>query len=326
MTSEPTQKTDLALARQVITIESDSVGALVDKLDQRFNDAIDLLVACRGRVIATGMGKSGIIARKLAATFSSTGTAAYFIHPAEAVHGDVGAIQATDVVIGLSHSGETPELLRLLETTRRLGAKIIALTGASESAFGRAADVTLDCGVRIEACPMNLVPTASTTAALALGDALAMVLLVRKGFKQDDFAHLHPGGQLGRRLLRVERIMHSGRSIPSVTPDTLIDDVVTTMSSGGFGMACVQREDGTLAGIVTDGDIRRHLATPEKLFGKTAAQVMTLKPYTISSTALAVEALNIMEQHRITSLLVVGIDNQLCGLVHLHDLWRTELF
>ena len=317
---------DLDLARRVLRIEADAVQTLSDRLDGRFTDAVELLTTCRGRVIATGMGKSGIIARKLAATFSSTGTAAYFVHPAEAVHGDLGAIHPTDVVVALSHSGETPELLRLLETTRRLGAKVIALTGAPQSALGRAADVTLDCGVRTEACPMNLAPTASTTAALALGDALAMALLVRKGFREDDFANLHPGGEIGKRFLRVERLMHTGDDIPTVTPTTPSDAVVTTMSAGGFGMTCVQHADGRVAGIVTDGDLRRHLSTPGGIVGKTAAELMTTDPQTIESTTLAVEALNLLERRRITSLLVVDTDGRLCGLLHLHDLWRTQLF
>ncbi len=317
---------DLDLARRVLRIEADAVQTLSDRLDGRFTDAVELLTTCRGRVIATGMGKSGIIARKLAATFSSTGTAAYFVHPAEAVHGDLGAIHPTDIVVALSHSGETPELLRLLETTRRLGAKVIALTGAPQSALGRAADVTLDCGVRTEACPMNLTPTASTTAALALGDALAMALLVRKGFREDDFANLHPGGEIGKRFLRVERLMHTGDDIPTVTPTTPSDAVVTTMSARGFGMTCVQHADGRVAGIVTDGDLRRHLSTPGGIVGKTAAELMTTDPQTIESTTLAVEALNLLERRRITSLLVVDTDGRLCGLLHLHDLWRTQLF
>lgn len=320
------RETELDLARRVLHIEANAVETLVNRLDGRFADAVDLLTTCTGRVIATGMGKSGIIARKLAATFSSTGTAAYFVHPAEAVHGDLGAIHPTDVVVALSHSGETPELLRLLETIRRLGAKLIALTGAPQSALGIAADITLDCGVRSEACPMNLAPTASTTAALALGDALAMALLVRKGFHEDDFAHLHPGGEIGKRLLRVDRLMHTGNDIPTVSPTTPTGAVVAAMSSGGFGMTCVQQADGHVVGIVTDGDLRRHLAKPGGLTQKTAQDIMTINPQTIGPTTLAVDALNLLERRRITSLLVVDAKGCLCGLLHLHDLWRTELF
>ena len=316
----------LELARRVLRIEAEAVRTLADRLDGRFDAALALLLACAGRVIVTGMGKSGIIARKLAATLSSTGTPAHFIHPAEAVHGDLGAIQPSDVVIGLSHSGETLEILRLLETIRRLDARLIALTGAPESTLGEAADVTLDCGVHMEACPLNLVPTASTTAALALGDALAMALLVGRGFREDDFAHLHPGGQLGKRLLRVERLMHTGADVPTVTPPAAVGEVVATISAGGFGMVCVVGADGRVAGIITDGDLRRHLAEPTGLAGKRARDLMTADPVTIGPGALAVEALNRMEGRRITSLLVADDERRLLGLVHLHDLWRTELF
>ena len=316
----------LELARRVLRIEADAVEAIADRLDDRFDSALALLLRCRGRVIATGMGKSGIIARKLAATLSSTGTAAYFIHPAEAVHGDLGAIQPTDVVVGLSQSGETPEILRLVETIRRLGARLIAFTGAPSSTLGDAADVTLDCGVRAEACPLNLAPTASTTAALALGDALAMALLVGKGFREEDFAHLHPGGQLGKRLLRVDRLMHAGTELPVVTPSESTDAVVDTISNGGFGMACVIDPAGRVAGIVTDGDLRRHLAGTSTLAGRTARDLMTPHPVTIGPRTLAVEALNEMERRRITSLIVVDDDRRPLGLIHLHDLWRTELF
>ena len=316
----------LDLARRVLRIEADAVGALADRLDHRFDAALALLLACEGRVITTGMGKSGIIARKLAATLSSTGTPSYFIHPAEAVHGDLGAIQPSDVVVGLSQSGETAELLRLLETIRRLGARLIALTGSPGSTLGEAADATLDCGVRSEACPLNLVPTASTTAALALGDALAMALLVGKGFREEDFANLHPGGRLGKRLLRVDRLMHSGTALPTVTPAAGPDDLISTMSAGGFGMACVVDGDGRIAGIITDGDLRRHLAGTWSLAGMTARDLMTPEPVTIGPSALAVEALNRMENRRITSLIVVDERRRPLGMVHLHDLWRTELF
>ena len=316
----------LELARRVLRIEAQAVGALADRLDHRFDTALELLLSCRGRVIVTGMGKSGIIARKLAATLSSTGTPSYFIHPAEAVHGDLGAIQPSDVVIIISQSGETPEIIRLLETIRRLGARLIALTGVLPSTLGEASDATLDCGVSTEACPLNLAPTASTTAALALGDALAMALLVSRGFREEDFAHLHPGGQLGKRLLRVERLMHRGTELPTVTPLANDKDVIATIGSGGFGMACVVDDDGRLAGIITDGDLRRHLAGAAGLTGKRARDLMTGNPVTIGPTTLAVEALNRMESRRITSLIVVDDDRHPLGVIHLHDLWRTELF
>ena len=316
----------LELARRVLRIEAQAVAALAARLDHRFDAALEVLLSCAGRVIVTGMGKSGIIARKLAATLSSTGTPSYFIHPAEAVHGDLGAIQPSDVLVVISQSGETPEILRLLETIRRLGARLIALTGARASTLGETADVTLDCGVSAEACPLNLAPTASTTAALALGDALAMALLVGKGFREEDFAHLHPGGQLGKRLLRVERLMHAGPELPTVAPATGDDEVIATIDSGGYGLACVVDADGRVAGIITDGDLRRHLAGRSGLAGRSARDLMTRNPVTIAPETLAVEALNRMESRRITSLIVVDDDRHLLGMVHLHDLWRTELF
>ena len=251
---------DLALARKVLQTEAAAILALVDRLDDRFEQAVALLLDCRGRVIVTGMGKSGIICRKIAATLSSTGTPAFFLHPAEAMHGDLGVIQADDVVIALSYSGETDELLRLLETIKRLGARLIAITGDCDSTLAQAADVALDCRVSEEACPMNLVPTASTTAALALGDALAMTVLVAKGFQPEDFANLHPGGKLGKRLMRVEQLMHGGDQAPVVRADTPMRDVIYEMSRKGLGMTCVVDDDGRLLGIITDGDLRRQMA------------------------------------------------------------------
>ena len=319
-------KIDLALAREVLQIEADAVRALIDRLDQRFIDAVRLLAECTGRVILTGMGKSGIISRKLAATLSSTGTPAYFLHPAEAVHGDLGVIQREDLLLAISQSGETPEILRMLETIKRLGARLIAITGLPGSALGQAADITLDCRVDGEACPLNLVPTASTTAALALGDALAMTLLVTKGFREEDFANLHPGGQLGKRLLRVERLMHTGDEVPLVLPVTLLRAVVATMSDKGLGMTCVTDEQGVLEGLITDGDLRRHLFAETDLLSLTAADIMTRFPITIDRAILAVQALNLMEERRVTSLVVTDPGNRVAGVVHLHDLWRTELF
>ncbi|HEX6974941.1 MAG TPA: KpsF/GutQ family sugar-phosphate isomerase, partial [Vicinamibacterales bacterium] len=239
----------LELARKVLRTEAAAILGLVDRIDGEFERAVQLLFDCKGRAIVTGMGKSGIICRKIAATLSSTGTSAWFLHPAEAIHGDLGAIREDDVVLALSHSGETEELLRLLESIRRIGAKLIALTGDRGSTLARAADVTLDCSIAEEACPMNLVPTASTTAALAMGDALAMTLLVRKGFRDEHFASLHPGGKLGRRLMRVEYVMHAGEAAPIVRLGTLMPDVIHEMSSRRLGMACVVDGSGRLEGI-----------------------------------------------------------------------------
>jgi len=313
------------LARRVLETEAQAILGLIPQLGSNFPAAIDLLMSCTGRVIVTGMGKSGIIARKLAATLSSTGTSATFLHPAEALHGDLGIVQRDDVVVALSSSGETEELVRLLEAIRRIGARLISITGRTESTLGQASDVALPCHVAEEACPMNLAPTASTTATLALGDALAMALSSRKGFKPENFADLHPGGRLGRRLMRIENLMHSGDSIPRVSLDTLMPDVIHTITSKRLGMTCVVDAAGRLAGIVTDGDLRRHMAKTPNLLSRPAADVMSGTPITIGRTALAAEAIRIMEERKITSLAVVNGSNEIEGVVHLHDLWPTEM-
>lgn len=318
---------DLALARRVLQTEAAAILALVPRLGSHFEQAVELLQGCRGRVIVAGMGKSGIICRKIAATLSSTGTPAFFLHPAEAVHGELGVIQGDDVVVALSNSGETAEILRLLETIRRLGAKLIAITGTPRSTLAQAADVTLDCSVTEEACPMNLVPTASTTAALAIGDALAMTLLVEKGFRQEDFANLHPGGKLGKRLMRVENLMSTGEQCPVVRTSSRMRDVIYEMSRKGLGMTCVVGQDEALLGIITDGDLRRHMESGADIRDLTAGDIMTRGPVTVPPTTLAVEALNIMEQRKITSIVVVdGEPCRVAGVVHVHDLWRTEMF
>ena len=316
----------LDLARKVLRIEADAIASLIDRIGDDFERALDLLHGCRGRVIVTGMGKSGIICRKIAATLSSTGTSAWFLHPAEAIHGDLGAIREDDVVLALSHSGETEEIIRLLESIRRIGARLIALTGHPRSTIARAADVTLDCGIAEEACPMNLVPTASTTAALALGDALAMTLLVRKGFGEEQFASFHPGGKLGRRLLRVENAMHGGDAAPIVGMAAPMPEVIHEMSSKRLGMTCVVDDGGRLVGVFTDGDLRRLMSRTADVLTLTAGQAMTPRPVTIPRQLLAVEALKIMETHKITSLVVVDPRGLVEGVVHLHDLWRTQMF
>ncbi len=323
MSQSPTL--DLALARRVLQTEADAILGLRDRVDGSFERAVRVLLECRGRVIVTGMGKSGIICRKIAATLSSTGTPAFFLHPAEAIHGDLGALHRDDVVLALSYSGETDEILRLLETIKRLGAQLIALTGDARSTLGQAADVVLDCRVSEEACPMNLVPTASTTAALALGDALAMTLLVAKGFKQEDFANLHPGGKLGKRLMRVEQLMHAGDTMPVVSYSTPMRDVIYEMSRKGLGMTTVLNEDGRLAGIITDGDLRRHMSHSNDTLERSAHEVMTASPVTVLRTMLAVEALHILEQRKITAVVVVDAEGRAEGVVHLHDLWRTQM-
>jgi len=318
---------DRTLARKVLETEAAAVLALVSRLDERFDRAVDLLFHCKGRVILTGMGKSGIICQKIAATLASTGTPAFFLHPAEAMHGDLGVIQSDDVVVALSYSGETDEILNLIEAIRRLGARLIAITGVPRSGLGLAADVALDCSVAEEACPLNLVPTASTTAALAMGDALAMALLKAKGFGQDDFASLHPGGKLGKRLMRVDSMMHAGKHCPIVQAGTGMRDVIYEMSSKGLGMTCVVDGAEALLGIITDGDLRRHMEKGGDIRALTAADVMTRGPVSIPPATLAVEALNIMEGRKITSIVVVdGEPKRVVGVVHVHDLWRTELF
>jgi len=316
---------DLSLARKVLQTEAAAILALVDRVDDKFARAVELVRACKGRVIVTGMGKSGIICRKIAATLASTGTPAFFLHPAEAVHGDLGVIQADDVVIAMSYSGETEELTRVLETLKRLGAPLIAITGGKTSTLAQAADVWLDCSVSEEACPMNLVPTASTTAALALGDALAMSVLVEKGFKPEDFANLHPGGKLGKKLMRVEQLMSAGEALPVVQLHTAMRDVIYEMSRKGLGMTAVVEKDGRLAGIITDGDLRRKMGTTPNIQDLTAHDVMTANPIAISQSTMAVEALAMMEQRKITSIVVIDSDRRVQGVVHLHDLWRTEM-
>jgi arabinose-5-phosphate isomerase len=320
-----TARFDLALARRVLETEAGAILGLVDRLDGKFEQTIQLLLECRGRVVVTGMGKSGIVCRKIAATLSSTGTPAFFLHPAEALHGDLGVVQGTDVVLALSYGGETDELVRLLETIKRLGATLVALTGAPNSTIGKAADVVLNCGVSEEACPMNLAPTASTTAALALGDALAITLSVARGFKKEDFASLHPGGNLGKRLLRVEQLMHGGSQTPAVRHDAPMSEVIYEMSSKGLGMTCVVGADGALAGIITDGDLRRHMSVSANLLEQCAADVMTGKPHTLGRSTLAAEALRVLEEQKITSIVVVEVNGSVAGVVHLHDLWPTAM-
>jgi arabinose-5-phosphate isomerase len=318
--------TDRAVARKVLQTEAAAILALVNRLDETFDRAVRLLYDCQGRVIVTGMGKSGIICRKIAATLASTGTSAFFLHPAEATHGDLGVIQPNDVLLAISHSGETQEVLRLLEAIRRIGARIVAITGNPASTLAQAADVALDCQITEEACPLNLIPTASTTAALAMGDALCMTLLVEKGFREEDFAKIHPGGKLGKKLMRVDQLMHHGLETPLVRTATPMRDVIYEMSKKALGMTCVVDVRDKLVGIITDGDLRRSMVGNARLLEMTAGEVMTKRPIVIDPSTLAAQALLIMEQRKITSLVVGGPDETVAGVIHLHDLWRTELF
>ena len=313
-------------ARRVLEIESRAIAELAERLDASFDRAVELLVECAGRVVVTGMGKSGIIAQKIAATLSSTGIPSYFMHPAEAVHGDLGMVVSGDVVVALSNSGETEEIVRLLELVRRLGARIVALSGQVDSTLARHADVHLDVGVSEEACSWDLVPTASTTAALAVGDALAVACYERRGFSPSEFARYHPGGRLGRRLLRVDELMHTDAAVPQVLEDAPLRAAVLEMNSKKLGMTCVVDEPGRLRGVITDGDLRRRvLREPAPLEG-TAGESATVGATSIAPGALATEALKIMEEKKITSLPVIAGDGLLVGVIQIHDLWRTELF
>jgi arabinose-5-phosphate isomerase len=317
----------LETARKVLEIEAEALKELLGRLDERFVRAVKILYECSGRVVVAGMGKSGIIGQKISATLSSTGTPSFFLHPAEAIHGDLGRLVPNDVLVALSYSGETEELLRLLDTVKRLSIPLIALTGNPASTLGQASDVAIDVGIREEACPLGLAPTASTTAMLAMGDALAMALLERRGFKEEDYAALHPGGGLGVKLKRVENVMHSGDAMPSVAPATPMHDVIYEMSRKGLGMTAVVAEDRRLLGLISDGDLRRFFQREgNHALGLTAADCMTRTPVTIARKELATRALSLMESRKITGLLVVDSAGRLEGVVHIHDLWRTQMF
>jgi arabinose-5-phosphate isomerase len=316
----------LDCARRVLKIEAQAIEDMLTRLDGSFERAVDVLFACKGRVVVSGMGKSGLIGRKISATLSSTGTPSFFLHPAEALHGDLGMLARSDALLAVSYGGETEEIVRLLEALKRLEMPLITLTGKPDSTLAQASDVVLDVSVKEEACSLNLAPTASTTVAMAVGDALAVALLERRGFRHDDFAALHPAGRLGNKLLRVEHLMHAGNALPRVALDTLMPDVFHEMSNKGLGMTTVTEPDGRLAGILTDGDLRRLM---EKHRGATlemtAGSCMTRGAQTIGPQALASEALNLMEKRKITSVVVVDEAEAVLGVVHLHDLWTLEL-
>jgi arabinose-5-phosphate isomerase len=316
----------LELAREVLTTEAEAILRVRDRLDATFLQAVELLVGCQGRVVWTGMGKSGIICRKLAATMASTGTPALFLHPAEAIHGDIGMVAGGDVVVAVSNSGETGELVQLMEYLKRLDNRLIAITSNPSSTLAGHADVHLNLGVDREACPLNLAPTASTTAALALGDALAMAVSVRKGFRPEDFAQLHPGGKLGKKLLTAGELMHAGEQVPRVAADTTMKDVIYEMSRKGLGITTVQDGDGRLLGVITDGDLRRLMETDPDPLARCAAEVMHPGGVTIAPGTLATGALRLLETRRITSLIVTGPDGRVAGMLHVHDLWGVGLF
>ena len=312
-------------ARSVIDTERQAVSALKQRIDSHFVGACQLMLACEGRVVVLGMGKSGHIGHKIAATLASTGTPSFFVHPAEAGHGDLGMITRGDVVIALSNSGETAEIITLLPVIKRLDIPLIALTGNPASTLGTAAMVCLDVSVSREACPLNLAPTASTTACLVLGDALAVALLDARGFNADDFARSHPGGSLGRRLSSVRDVMHTGDDIPWVNEKTVLSRTLLEMSAKGLGMTAVLDEQGEVSGIFTDGDLRRTLDAGFDVHTATTAEVMTRNPRTIAENCLAAEALRMMEQHRINALLVLDEDQRLAGVLNMHDLLRAQV-
>jgi arabinose-5-phosphate isomerase len=316
----------LETAKRVLRVESEAIAGLIDRLDARFEKAVELLHACKGRVVVTGLGKSGLVGRKIAATFASTGTPALFLHTGEALHGDLGMLTAGDVMLAISTSGETAELIELLETVKRLGVPLLALTANPKSTLAKASNIVLDIAVKEEACSLNLAPTASTAAAMAMGDALAIALLERRGFKAEDFAALHPGGRLGNKLRRVESLMHQGENAPNVRPTTRMPDVIYEMSSKGLGLAAVTEANGKLLGIITDGDLRRVMQKrQENVLALTAADCMTKNPITLARTELAASALRIMEEKKITSLLITDATGKLEGVLHIHDLWTLQL-
>ncbi len=311
------------IARRVLEIEADSVRELIERVDESFERAVELILETTGKVVVTGMGKSGIICQKIASTLASTGTSAIFLHPAEGAHGDLGVLMKNDIVIAVSNSGETEEIIMMLPLVKRLGIRLIAMTGRPQSTLGRYADVVINTAVREEACPLGLAPTASTTATLAMGDALAVALLKRRGFKEEDFAVLHPAGSLGRKLMRVRELMHTGSAIPRVTPDTEMKDAILEMTAKRLGITGVF-EGERLVGVITDGDLRRALERGGDVLKKRVSEVMTRNPKTIQEDAIAESALRLMEEYQITALFVKSRDTQkVVGVVHLHDLIRA---
>jgi arabinose-5-phosphate isomerase len=317
----------LETARKVLEIEARTLSELIGRLNGRFEQAVETLFACRGRVVVTGMGKSGIIGQKISATFSSVGTPSFFLHPAEALHGDLGRLVRGDSLLALSYSGETEELLRLVETVKRLGIPLITLTGNMRSTLAESSEVSIDVSVPQEACPLGLAPTASTTAMLAMGDALAMALLERRGFSQEDYASLHPAGGLGMKLRRVENLMHQGDAVPRVGPNTPMPEVIYEMSRKGLGLTTVVDGQERLVGFISDGDLRRFIErTGNQALSASAVDCMTRSPLTIQRKELATRALNIMESRKITSLPVVDTHGKLEGVLHIHDLWTTQMF
>jgi arabinose-5-phosphate isomerase len=315
----------LEKAKKTIMSEAEAIAALADKIDDSFIKAVELIDSTKGRVIATGIGKSGIVAKKIASTFSSIGIPALFFHPAEGIHGELGLVCSDDLIIAISKSGDTEEILKVLPMFKRLGMPIIALTGGKKSILAKDSDVVLDVSVSAEACPNNLIPTSSTTAATVMGDALAIALMEKRDLTPEDFAAFHPGGSIGRNLIKTSQLMHTGEEIPRVKLNTGFSDLVLEMTSKRLGTTTVVAESGVLIGIITDGDLRRAIEKKHNLEKLTAADVMSSKPKTISATKLAVEALNKMEKHKITSLVVTDGDKKVIGLLHMHDILEAKV-
>jgi arabinose-5-phosphate isomerase len=313
--------------KKVLKTEAEAVAALIERIDERFEKAVEMIYASRGRVVVTGMGKSGLVGKKIAATLASTGTPAFFLHPAEASHGDLGMVTADDVVITISNSGETEELAGLIPLLKRFSVGLIAMTGNPASTIAKAADVNLDISVKEEACTLGIVPTASTTATLAMGDALAVALLLKRGFREEDFALFHPRGSLGKKLfIKVKDLMHSGQALPLTSPETSLTAAVIEISSKRLGITVVAGEDRRVLGIITDGDVRRGIERWGKdFFDMTAEEVMTENPKSISAEELAAKALSVMERHAITVLVVSDTRNRIEGVIHLHDILRQGI-
>lgn len=320
------ENTSLSLAIRALVAEAEAIKSLVDRIGAPFLRAVDMAATCTGKIAVTGLGKSGLICKKIAATLSSTGSPAIFLHAADALHGDCGLLSRDDLVLAVSKSGETAEVLQVLNVAKRMGLQVIAMAGDSDSTLAQYADVFLDVSVAEEACPLNLAPTASTAAALAMGDALAIALMERKGFGRDDFAVLHPAGSLGKKLMRVKELMHTGDAIPRVLESTPMSEVICEMTAKSLGMTAVTDEQGVLAGVISDGDLRRMLHRSHDPLKLPAGQVMSRRPKTISPDELATVALAKMEEMKITSLVVVDEEEKVTGVLHLHDLWRTQLF
>jgi arabinose-5-phosphate isomerase len=312
--------------RKVLEIEADAIQRAISRLDNNFETAVDILFNTHGRIVITGMGKSGIVGKKISATLTSTGTPSVFLHPSEALHGDIGIINQNDTVLALSTSGETQEVIRLINLVKRIGVKLVSLVGAPDSTLAQESDVSVDCSIEKEACPIGLVPTASTTLTLAIGDAISIALMEKKGFKEEDYHYFHPGGAIGKKLLKVKHLMHRGDELPVVAGTDPMPRVLDVINKKHFGVAVVVDGSREIMGIITDGDLRRQLLQGCDFSRSSAVQLMTADPLCIGEENLAVEALKILEENRITSLIVKDEKNHLLGLLHLHDLWRTEMF